>query len=182
MLGASGIIGMAPQLLYSQSIDKNVKLKGFVSHPANQETYLIAGRQAPVTLLVNKSVHKVNSISFCKEIIVSDDFIPVHKHGGEEELIYIQSGNGQFILGDNAIEVGSGSIAFVPRNEWHGLKNISSEPLIMLFNYSPAGFENYFREIGVPIGTKWEDKTPEEFAKIDKKYKIEYKFNPPRWE
>ncbi len=156
--------------------------EGFVSHPENQEIYLIAGRQAPVSLLINKIKHGSNTMSFCKEEIVENDFIPVHKHGKEDEIIYVQNGTGLFILNDKEFQVSQGSVAFIPKNRWHGLKNIGNEVLTILFSYAPSGFENYFREIGVPKGTEWVEKTPEEFKAIDEKYSIVYKYNPPRWE
>ncbi|WP_227588243.1 hypothetical protein [Chryseobacterium sp. MFBS3-17] len=45
----------------------------------------------------------------------------------------------------------------------------------MVFIYSPAGFEGYFRELGSPAGTPWQPKTPEEFVALDKKWGIVYK-------
>ncbi|MCB9318114.1 MAG: cupin domain-containing protein [Lewinellaceae bacterium] len=182
--GITSILGIFPGLYILNSAEiGNLSLKeGFVCQPENQETYLIAGRQAPVTLMINKIKHGINSVSFCKEEIVENDFIPIHKHGREEEIIYIQNGRGLFILGEKEFKVSAGSIAFVPKNIWHGLKNIGSDVLTMIFSYSPSGFENYFREIGVAKGEEWIEKTPEEYNAIDKKYSIVYKYTPPRWE
>ena len=149
--------------------------EGYVIDPDAQETYLIAGRQAPVTIMVDKKKRGAGSVSLCREDIQPDDGIPVHKHLREDEVIFIQRGSGIFTLGDKEFAVKEGSAAFVPKGVWHGLKNTGREDIRMIFSFSPAGFEGYFREIGVPEGVAWKGKTPEEFAAIDRKYGIVYK-------
>jgi mannose-6-phosphate isomerase-like protein (cupin superfamily) len=174
-VGLSGMITTLPfaSVLASENFDKDKD--GFVINAAEQDTYLIAGRQAPVTIIVDKKKKDVKSISLCFEDIIPGDGIPVHKHLNEEEVIFIQRGTGLFSMGNKEFTVKEGSAAFVPKGVWHGLKNTGSETIRMMFSFTPAGFENYFREIGVPKGVAWKEKTPEEFAAIDKKYGIVYK-------
>lgn len=179
--GLIPMLGLIPNLLHGGN-RKSPNEKGFVTAGSKQETYNIMGRQAPVTLMVNKTQHGVSGMSFCKEVIAPDDFIPVHRHKNEDEIVYIQEGKGEFILGSEKTDVETGSIAFVPKGAWHGLKNSGALPLIMIFTYSPAGFEDYFREIGVPEGETWKAKSPEEYDAISLKYGIEYKHSPPGWD
>ena len=148
---------------------------GFVIHEEEQETYLIGPRRAPVTLIVDKSHRGVDKISFCREEIVPEDGIPVHKHLHEDELIYIQYGSGLFTLGDQQYEVKAGSTAYVPKGVWHGLMNKGSDNLRMIFSFTPSGFENYFREIGVKEGSTSNNLTKQDWDAIDKKYGIVYK-------
>ena len=155
--------------------------EGILINPEEQETYLIAGRQAPVTIMISKGLG-IDSFSFCKEEIISQDFIPVHKHLHEEEIIFVQDGQGIIVLGHKKFTVKSGSVAFIPKDTWHGLKNTGDKTLTMIFSYCPAGFENYFKEIGVLAGTPYVEKTPQEYQAIDRKYGIQYKYNPPSWE
>lgn len=149
--------------------------EGFVLDPEAHETYMIAGRQAPVTIIVDKSKKGVDATSFCIEDIYANDGIPVHKHLNEAEVIYIQSGTGIFTLGEKEYPVKAGSAAFVPKGVWHGLRNTGTEIIRMIFTFTPSGFEGYFREIGVLKGTEWKGKTGEEFAAAAKKYGIVYK-------
>lgn len=165
--GIAAMPGVYPGVFISCRSDiPDSNSKAFISQPENQEIYLIAGRQAPVCLMINKIEHGVDSMSFCREEIAVDDFIPVHKHGKEEEIIYIQNGDGLSVLDDQKYKVRVGSAAYVPKNTWHGLKNIGDCPLSMIFSFSPSGFENYFREIGVPRGTTWSEKTQEEYSAL----------------
>jgi hypothetical protein len=38
------------------------------------------------------------------------------------------------------------------QKHWHGLDNTGNENLLMVFQYSPAGFEAYFIENGTSAG------------------------------
>jgi oxalate decarboxylase/phosphoglucose isomerase-like protein (cupin superfamily) len=57
------------------------------------------------------------------------------------------------------IDVRTGDVAFVPRDTWHGLDNTGKENLLMAFQYSPAGFEEYFVENGTLVGMPAKVKT-----------------------
>lgn len=168
----SAVSLLPPALLQAKSIRNS---EGYVIHPDKQETYLIGPRKAPVTLVLTKDQSGIGNISFCFEDIIPNDGIPVHRHLNEDEFIYISSGSGIFTLGEKKIEVKAGSAAFVPKNTWHGIHNTGNENIRMMFNFTPAGFENYFREIGVLPGKQF-NLTREQFNAIDKKYGIEYRF------
>ena len=45
----------------------------------------------------------------------------------------------------------------------------------MVFQYSPAGFEQYFIENGTLVGTAPKQRTPEEYAATEEKYGMIYK-------
>jgi quercetin dioxygenase-like cupin family protein len=149
--------------------------EGFVTTEAEQETYLIGPRRSPLTLMVDRRSKGVTAISFCREEIAAGGAIPVHKHLKEDEVIYVQYGSGIFTLGEKEHEVKTGSVAYVPKGTWHGMRNTGTAALRMLFSYTPSGFENYFREIGVPPGAPSKKLGDEEWKAIDKKYGIVYK-------
>jgi quercetin dioxygenase-like cupin family protein len=148
---------------------------GYVTNEEDQETYLIGPRKAPVSFMVDKNKKGVNAISFCREEIAPGTGIPIHRHLNEEEVIYVQYGNGIFTLGEKEFEVKAGSVAYVPKGIWHGLRNNNTANLRMLFTFTPSGFEDYFREIGIPKGSVPKDLTDEQYASINKKYGIVYK-------
>ena len=176
-LKAAVFTGMTPFLPVSQLLAMN-RLpddEGFVTGEAEQETYLIGPRRAPVTFMVDKKNKGVGAISFCREEMIPGDGIPIHKHLNEEEVIYIQYGTGLFTLGEKEYEVKAGSVAYVPKGVWHGLRNTGTADLRMLFSFTPSGFENYFREIGTRLGEAPKALSGEEWQAIEKKYGIVYK-------
>jgi uncharacterized cupin superfamily protein len=50
-------------------------------------------------------------------------------------------------LGDEVLEAGPGDLVFKPRGVPHAFWNAGDEPARLLELISPAGFENYFREL-----------------------------------
>lgn len=143
--------------------------------PDEGEVYLIGERQGRVTIKVDKREKGIDSLSLLTEDIVRGDGIPVHKHGAEEELIYVERGRGVLTFGDTEHDVVPGSMALVPRGVWHGLRNTGEEMLRMVFGYSPAGFEGYFREIGVRPGEPWKDLSGDDWQRINEKYNVVYR-------
>jgi quercetin dioxygenase-like cupin family protein len=92
----------------------------------------------------------------------------IHKHLYNDELIFIHKGEGTFTLDEQSIVVKTGSVVFVPRGTWHGLDNTGTENLLMVFQYSPAGFEEYFIENGTPLGMPTKVRTEEERTLTEK--------------
>jgi mannose-6-phosphate isomerase-like protein (cupin superfamily) len=55
--------------------------------------------------------------------------IPTHKHLNEGELIFLHTGEGVIKIGEKEIPVKTGSVAFIPKGLWHGIKNTGSGKL-----------------------------------------------------
>jgi quercetin dioxygenase-like cupin family protein len=99
----------------------------------------------------------------------------IHKHLNNDELIFIHRGQGTLTLNDQTIEVKTGAVAFIPRGTWHGLDNTGSERLHMVFQYSPAGFEEFFIENGTRVGMPTNERTEDDLVATAKKYGMVYK-------
>lgn len=146
-----------------------------VVHAGEGETYWIGRRNSPLTIKIAKDKQGNETISFCTEEIAAGEGIPVHKHLNEDELIFLHTGEGVITIDEKEIPVKTGSVAFIPKGLWHGIKNTGTGILTMVFSYSPAGFEGYFREMGSAAGTPWQAKTKEEYDALNKKWGIIYK-------
>jgi len=72
---------------------------------------------------------------------------PLHKHTNECEYSYVLEGRLGAQLGDEIVEAGPGEMVWKPRGQEHTFWNAGEEPLRFLEFISPAGFENYFREL-----------------------------------
>lgn len=150
--------------------------KGIVVTEEEGEHILTGRRKAPITIKISKTKHGVEGISFCTEDIVPGRKLRIHKHLDNDELIIIHKGAGTFTLDEEIIEVKTGTVIFVPRGVWHGLENTGTENILMMFGYSPAGFEGYFRENGTVAGTEPKVRSEAEYALTEKKYGMVYKF------
>jgi mannose-6-phosphate isomerase-like protein (cupin superfamily) len=76
--------------------------------------------------------------------------IPIHLHRNEDELIFLHTGAGVVTLGDRRVPSSAGAVLYAPKGVWHGIENTGSDVLTWCAIWSPPGFEQYFRETGVP--------------------------------
>ena len=93
---------------------------------------------------------------------------PLHLHTREDEYSYVLQGRMGALLGDDVVEAGPGDLVHKPRNQWHTFWNAGDEPCRILEIISPAGFEQFFRELSDLGGAMNAD--PAEFAKLSERY------------
>lgn len=96
---------------------------------------------------------------------------PLHRHENEDEYSFVLSGSLGALLGDEVVMAEAGSWVVKPRHQWHTFWNPSDEPCLIIEIISPAGFENYFRE----VAAAWGDL--QQFSKINHKYSLAMDFN-----
>jgi len=149
--------------------------KGIVVRESVGVHILTGRRKVPITIKISKTRDGVDNISFCVEDMAPGRKMRIHKHLNNDELIFIHKGEGTFTLNEEIIEANSGDLVFVPRNTWHGLDNTGKENLLMVFQYLPAGFEEYFIENGTLAGMPAKDRSDEQYAATERKYGMIYK-------
>jgi len=148
---------MAPFVLPHQLLANNntqinnPEFEGLVVNDDEGEAYQLKGGTSIARIKVGKA-QGVESISFLSESFPPGQAILIHKHLYEDEFIFIHKGSGIFTLGEKEYQVKEGAFVFVPRCVWHGLRNNGTENIDMRFGYSPAGLEEFFRIVGVPVG------------------------------
>ena len=76
---------------------------------------------------------------------------PPHVHSREEEGFYILDGEITLQAGDKQIVATADMFVNMPIGLTHSFKNESSKPAKMLIMVAPAGLENMFLEVGVPL-------------------------------
>jgi len=72
---------------------------------------------------------------------------PLHRHTREDEYSYVLEGTLGALLGDEVVTAGPGTWVFKPRDQWHTFWNAGETPCEIIEVISPAGFENFFREL-----------------------------------
>ena len=73
---------------------------------------------------------------------------PLHRHTREDEYSYVLEGRVGALLGDEVVFGEPGDLIFKPRGQWHTFWNAGEEPCRILEIISPAGFEQFFAELG----------------------------------
>jgi quercetin dioxygenase-like cupin family protein len=78
---------------------------------------------------------------------------PPHRHDFEETFTLLEGELEATFRGRNST-VRAGETIHIPANAPHQFRNASSSPARMLCICSPAGQENMFLEVGVPVATR----------------------------
>ncbi|GAA4298914.1 cupin domain-containing protein [Actinokineospora soli] len=87
-----------------------------------------------------------------------------HVHHGHEEDFVVLEGEITFDVGHTEV-VGAGGSVAVPRGTAHGFRNATARKARCLMVFTPAGYEDYFREIGRLVASGHEP-TPEELTAL----------------
>ncbi|CAN5200570.1 cupin domain-containing protein [soil metagenome] len=104
---------------------------------------------------------------------------PPHIHSREQESFYILEGTITLQIDSQRLALKPGSFANVPTGVVHSFKNESDKPARMIISIFPAGLEEMFFEVGVPLAegaTTAEPPTKQEIEKllaIASKYGVE---------
>ena len=78
---------------------------------------------------------------------------PPHRHDFEESFIILEGELEATFRGVKSV-VKAGETAHVPANAPHQFHNTSDQPVRLLCICSPAGQEEFFAEVGVPVATR----------------------------
>jgi quercetin dioxygenase-like cupin family protein len=75
---------------------------------------------------------------------------PVHTHHWEDETFYVLEGEVTVFIGDARIDAAAGGFVFMPRDVPHSYL-VRSERARALVTFAPAGIEQFFIEMGLPV-------------------------------
>jgi quercetin dioxygenase-like cupin family protein len=73
---------------------------------------------------------------------------PAHVHERLHDMFYVLEGELTVRLGDRSERLGAGTFVCVPPGVVHTFSNDSDQPVRFLNFNTPAGWENYMRELG----------------------------------
>ncbi|MBL1086099.1 cupin domain-containing protein [Streptomyces actinomycinicus] len=75
-----------------------------------------------------------------------------HVHDAHDEYFYVLEGELTLHDGDGEVTAGPGDLLAATRGTPHGYRNAGPVPARALCLYTPAGYENYFREVHAAVG------------------------------
>lgn len=103
--------------------------------------------------------------------------VPPHVHEREDEISIVLDGEIGFRSNDQEVILGAGGFIFKPRGEVHAMWNAGSRPGRILEIVTPAGFEEFFRELG-RLGAAG---PPDPAAMAELASRYELAFAQPEW-
>jgi quercetin dioxygenase-like cupin family protein len=141
-----------------------------VRRPRDKMPNSISGFILKVTPQNSGSQHMVLGT----ETIPPGGVIPKHRHLGQDEILFLQTGNAHVTLNEGNYDVHAGGIVFFPLNTWVSLRNTGTEPIQLIFIFSAPGFEDYMRCASVPAGQPVTPMTLEDVRGCAHKGHVEY--------
>jgi mannose-6-phosphate isomerase-like protein (cupin superfamily) len=96
---------------------------------------------------------------------------PAHVHREMVEAFYVLKGELAMRLGGETVTAAAGSFVLVPPGTPHTFSNPRSEPVTFLTVFTPAGFEQYFRDVAALLADGPLD--PDAVAEVASAYDLE---------
>ncbi len=79
------------------------------------------------------------------EDMAPGDEFPIHKHLGQDEILYISKGTVHAHVGDQERDLHAGATVFIPALTWVNVKNAGTDTASVVGVFSAPGFEDYMR-------------------------------------
>jgi mannose-6-phosphate isomerase-like protein (cupin superfamily) len=169
--GPLALLASACQPPRIQSATRPAAAWGGTVRQAGEGEGLVSGRRRG---LMHIKVDTAHAPGVTMSMVVSEvppgGAIPVHLHQREDEIIFLHSGQGLVTLGEERVPSTAGAMLYAPRGVWHGIQNTGTEVITWCAIWSPAGFEQYFKEVGTPPGEGQRAPSAEELAAAARKY------------
>jgi mannose-6-phosphate isomerase-like protein (cupin superfamily) len=125
------------------------------------------------TVTIKATGQETNGSFYLGESLIEPDFPgpPPHRHKRLHDMFYVLDGMLTIRVGDETLELEPGSFVCVPPGVVHTFSNRSGAAVRFLNFNTPAGWENYMRELGATLarGTP----TEQEIGEIASRYDFE---------
>jgi mannose-6-phosphate isomerase-like protein (cupin superfamily) len=140
-------------------------MRAVVHRPGEGE--LIAG---PSSVTIKATAEDTGGSLYLGEVLIQPGFAgpPPHVHERLHDMFYVLEGRLTMRLADETLELAPGSFACVPPGTVHTFSNASEQPVRFLNFNTPAGWENYMRDLAEALAAG--SPSPEEIGKIASRY------------
>jgi quercetin dioxygenase-like cupin family protein len=101
--------------------------------------------------------------------------LPPHIHEDAAETIHVIEGEFGMTIDGVSERLGPGETAHIPAGVVHSGANVGSGPGRRLLTFTPAGMEEFFREVGAPAP----DAEPDRAAVLDAAIRHGWRFSGP---
>lgn len=118
------------------------------SHPSEGRTIAIVG---DVYRFLATGAETGGAYASFEALVPPGGGPPPHVHTREAESFYVLEGEMTFRVGDETVTAAAGTFVHLPPGQAHSFKNESEAPARMIITVAPAGLEEMFFEVGVPL-------------------------------
>jgi quercetin dioxygenase-like cupin family protein len=124
----------------------------------------------PTAVTIKATGKDTNNSFYLGEAVVAPGFPgpPAHVHDRLHDMFYVLDGTLTVRVGEETLELPAGSFVCVPPGVVHTFSNAGDAPVRFLNFNTPAGWENYMRELGAALAQG--APTQEEIGRIASRY------------
>ncbi len=125
-----------------------VNFKSGLVQQSSSSTYLVLG-DFYTFLATGESTS--GAYALLEMVMQPQSTVPPHIHDEADEAHYILEGEMEYQQGEQTIITTPGNFLRFSRSQCHSFKNIGSKPAKILMWVIPAGPEQFFAEVGLPV-------------------------------
>jgi mannose-6-phosphate isomerase-like protein (cupin superfamily) len=127
----------------------------------------------PTTVTIKATGEQTGGSFYLGEAVLQPGFPgpPPHRHRRLHDMFYVLEGSLTVRVEDRTVELEPGSFVCVPPGVVHTFSNPGDAPVRLLNFNTPAGWENYMRELGTALAGA--APTQEEIGAIAARYDFE---------
>jgi mannose-6-phosphate isomerase-like protein (cupin superfamily) len=131
------------------------------------EGELISG---PSSVTIKATGNDTAGSFYLGENVIAPGFAgpPSHVHERLHDMFYVLEGTLTMQVGDETVDLGAGSFVCIPPGIVHTFSNRSEGPVRFLNFTTPAGWENYMRDLAATLASG--SPTAEEIGRIASRY------------
>jgi quercetin dioxygenase-like cupin family protein len=109
----------------------------------------------PTTVTIKATGEETNDSFYLGEVVIEPGFPgpPPHRHQRLHDMFYVLDGTLTMRLGDKTLELEPSGFVGVPPGVVHTFSNQSDAPVRFLNFNTPAGWENYMRDLAAVLGS-----------------------------
>ncbi len=150
-----------------RSLPKKLR-QGYVLSPEEGEVLMRYSKRGTIKIKVSPKTGS-QGLAMGTQNLAPGSKIPFHVHNTADEVLFIHRGSGIGYLGNAQKELPAGSTIFIPAGVWHGVEN-SNEDMELLWYVSPAGLDQFFRDLDSANISGAKQLTAEEVEEIANKH------------
>ncbi len=119
----------------------------FILHPGDGDV-LKFGPPISGELIINVDARRSgSSFAMGTQTLQPGGVLPTIRHLGCDQVLFVHKGQGRVNLEGRSLTVVPGTMIYVPRQTWYGLRNTGTGFLEMTWTAAPPGIEDFFREL-----------------------------------
>ena len=153
-------LGCASRVTPSTQLTASPRALGTLTEERAGEQLFIGREREPTLIKVDSTTAGAREMVVMMRVLDPGASLGRHRHG-DDELIFVHSGDVTAILGGVDRAATTGATIFIPGNAWMNVRNTGARPATLLIVFAAPHMAAYIRSLGTRPHEPKRDLTPE---------------------